>query len=61
MSGKPGVTSGAMHTSAVMVSVSVETVPPNAKARPVQVTLLPIVIPEGSITFPKKKNQHQVL
>lgn len=39
----------------VMVSVVVETVPPKAKARPTQVTVLPIVIPEASILVPTKE------
>ena len=34
------------------VSVVVLTVPPKARARPVQTTVLPIVIPEASITVP---------
>src|SRR5579872_4613944 len=38
----------------VNVSVSVETVPPNANALPVISTLAPIVIPESSISVPKK-------
>lgn len=39
---------------AEIVSLSVETVPPNAKARPVQVTLLSMVIPEAAMSVPAK-------
>lgn len=35
-----------------MVSVVVETVPPNASALPVHVTVLPMVIPEASMSVP---------
>ena len=42
----------AAQLSTVMVSDDVETVPPNAKARPFHVTVLPIVIPAASITVP---------
>jgi hypothetical protein len=35
-----------------MISVSVDTVPPNDKARPVHVTVLPIVIPASSMSVP---------
>jgi hypothetical protein len=38
----------------VIVSVSVEIVPPKAKALPVQLTVLPIVIPASSISVPIK-------
>jgi hypothetical protein len=40
------------HVGCVMVSVSVDTVPPKAKARPIQVMLLPILIPESSMFVP---------
>src|SRR4051812_41738822 len=39
---------------AVMVSVSVVTVPPNANALPVQVVLAPTVIPALLMTVPRK-------
>jgi hypothetical protein len=42
----------AAHVGVVMVSVAVETVPANAKALPVQVTVLPIVIHEASMSVP---------
>ncbi len=38
----------------VMVSEVVETVPPNARALPVQVTVLPTVTPEASMSVPAK-------
>lgn len=47
-----GVGVGDTHTGTVIVSVVVETVPPNAKALPVQVMVLPIVIPEASRLIP---------
>lgn len=37
-----------------IVSVVVETVPPKAKALPVHVSVLPIVIPEASMSVPTK-------
>src|SRR3546814_10675403 len=37
-----------------IVSTSVETVPPNAKALPVQVTLLPMVIQKRLYQFPQR-------
>ena len=40
------------HAGTVMVSVVVETVPPKAKALPVQVIVLPMVMPEASILVP---------
>jgi len=43
----------AEHVGAVMVSVVVETVPPNAKALPVQPTVVPMVIPEASMSVPR--------
>ena len=36
-----------------MVSLTVETVPPKAKALPFQVMVSPIVIPEASMSVPK--------
>src|SRR4051812_29601978 len=42
----------APHEGTFMVSVVVETVPPKAKARPTQVMVLPMVIPELSISIP---------
>ena len=43
------------HSGTVIVSASVLIVPPKAKALPsIQLTLLPIVIPESSITVPAK-------
>jgi hypothetical protein len=44
---------GVEHVGAVMVSVVVETVPPNAKALPDQVIVLPMVIPEASMSVPR--------
>ena len=41
-----------VHIEVVIVSVVVEIVPPNAKALPVHVIVLPIVIPEASISVP---------
>ena len=38
----------------VIVSVAVETVPPNANACPFQVTVLPMVTPEASMSVPRK-------
>lgn len=35
------------------MSVVVETVPPKARARPVQLTVLPTVIPESSMLVPR--------
>ena len=54
--GIPGATgvSGAHPAAVVMVSASVETVPPNAKALPVHVTMWPIVIPASSMSVPRK-------
>jgi len=45
---------GSAHGGTVIVSPVVETVPPNAKALPPHVIVLPIVIPEGSMTVPMK-------
>lgn len=42
------------HDGTVMVFVSVVTVPPKAKALPVNKLLAPIVIPDGSIIVPLK-------
>jgi len=47
-----GAGAGDAHVDAVIASVSVVTVPPNARALPVQVVLAPTVMPEGSITVP---------
>ena len=47
-----GVGVGATHEGTVIVSASVVTVPPKAKARPVNNAVLPIVIPEASIIVP---------
>lgn len=44
----------AAQLTTVMRSESVVTVPPNANARPVQVTLAPTVIPAASMTVPTK-------
>jgi hypothetical protein len=41
-----------LQTGTEIVSVAVETVPPNAKACPVHNTVLPIVIPEASMSVP---------
>lgn len=41
-----------IHVGTLMVSVSVVTVPPNARALPVHVTLAPTVIPAGSMIVP---------
>ena len=49
----PG-TIGVVHVGTLIVSVAVETVPPNAKAWPVQVTVLPIVMPAASMSVPTK-------
>lgn len=44
---------GAAHTGVVVtVSVVVETVPPKARALPVQPTVLPTVMPDGSMIVP---------
>ena len=48
-----GVTA-APQFGAVMVSLVVVTVPPNPKALPVQLTVLPMVIPEASMSVPRK-------
>lgn len=48
----PGVAVGAGQVGVVMVSVVVETVPPNARALPVQETVLPMVMPASSILVP---------
>jgi len=40
------------EVGAVMVSAVVETVPANAKALPIHPTVLPIVIPEASMSVP---------
>lgn len=47
-----GVEVGAAHVGTVIVSASVETVPPNANALPVHDTVLPMVIPAASISVP---------
>ena len=47
-----GVGVGAPHDGTVIVSVSVVTVPPKAKALPVNKLLAPIEIPEASIIVP---------
>ena len=44
----------AAHVPTVMVSLTVETVPPNARACPVQVMVSPIVIPDASMSVPTK-------
>ena len=49
-----GVLGSSSHIVVVIVSVSVETVPPKARAFPFHVTVLPIVIPEASISVPRK-------
>lgn len=41
-----------VHVGTVIVSTAVETVPPNDKARPVQVAVLPIVLPAATISVP---------
>jgi hypothetical protein len=46
------VSSVAPQDGTLMVSVVVEIVPPNAKARPVHVMVLPIVIPASSMSVP---------
>jgi hypothetical protein len=60
--GSPGVVTVAVDAlttvaagqfGAVIVSAAVETVPPNESARPVQLTLLPTVLPEAAMTVPK--------
>ena len=43
---------GAEHEGTVMVSASLVTVPPNANALPVHVTVLPTVTPEGPMSVP---------
>ncbi len=47
-----GVGVEAEHNGTVIVSVSVVTVPPKAKALPVNKVVLPMVIPEASIIVP---------
>lgn len=47
-----GVGVATAHDGTVIVSVSVVTVPPKARALPVNNAVLPIVIPEGSIMVP---------
>lgn len=47
-----GVAVATGHVGAVIVSVVVETVPPNAKALPVQSMVEPIVMPEASMLVP---------
>ena len=44
----------AAHVPTVMVSLDVETVPPNARACPVHVMTLPMVIPDASMSVPMK-------
>jgi hypothetical protein len=54
-SGNPDdVDAVAQPGTVLMVSTVVETVPPKARARPVQVTVLPIVMPEASMSVPRK-------
>ena len=48
----PAALPAPVHDGTVIVSTSVETVPPNAKALPVQVTVLPMVIPAASMSVP---------
>lgn len=48
----PAVLEAPAHVGTVMVSTSVETVPPNAKALPVHITVLPMVIPAASMSVP---------
>ncbi|HLY66595.1 MAG TPA: hypothetical protein VKU60_13760, partial [Chloroflexota bacterium] len=43
----------AVHVDEVIVSLVVVTVPPKAKALPVQVTVSPTVIPEASMSVPR--------
>jgi len=50
-----GVAVGAKHVGTVTVSASVETVPPNAKALPVHMTVLPMVIPALLISVPANR------
>jgi hypothetical protein len=57
--GAPAVGDGlgdgvAAHVPTVMVSLDVETVPPNARACPVHVMTLPMVIPDASMSVPMK-------
>jgi len=51
--GVDGVEDAAHAGTVLMVSVSVETVPPNANALSVHVTVLPMVIPEASMSVPR--------
>ena len=44
----------AAHVPTVMVSLTVETVPPNARACPVHVMVSPMVIPDASMSVPTK-------
>lgn len=44
----------ALHAAVLIVSVVVETVPPKAKALPVHVTVLPMVMPDASMSVPAK-------
>src|SRR5258708_491419 len=52
--GHTGGTISSPQLGLVIVTVSVVTVPPNAKARPVQEVPLPTVIPAGSMSVPLK-------
>ena len=47
-----GLGVAAVHVATLMMSVVVDTVPPNASACPVHVTVLPIVMPEPSMSVP---------
>src|SRR5687767_9929081 len=53
----PGITGGATAAQLAeeIVSPSVLTVPPNASALPVQLTVSPIVIPDAAISVPTKR------
>src|ERR1700693_28029 len=57
--GPPAVGDGvgdgvAPHAPTVMVSLTVETVPPNARACPLQIMVSPMVIPDASMSVPTK-------
>ena len=47
-----GVTTGAVHVGTVIVSALVVTVPPKANDLPTRVTVLPMVMPDGSMFVP---------
>lgn len=53
-SGTVEIVSAIVCDGTVMVSESVETVPPNAKTLPVMLTVLPIVTPDASSMVPAK-------